>query len=91
MSKLSKLLGKEKEVVIGGETFSFKPLTVDHLDLVMDLEVEGKRAGAMKKIVELSLRGAVPDATDEEIKGVAMEHFKGLSDAIMEVNNLGGE
>ena len=91
MSKLSKLMGKSKEVIISGETFMFKPLTVDNLDLMMNLENENKRANAMKEIISLTLKEAVPDATPEEIKGIGIKHFKALSDAIMDVNGLSGK
>ena len=91
MSKLSKLMGKSKKVVIGGEELELKPLTVDNLDLMMDLENESKRANAMKEIIKVTLKGAVPDATPEEINSVGIEYFKDLSDAIMDVNGLGKE
>jgi len=88
MSRLSKLLGKPKEVEIQGEKLLFKPLTVKDIDLIMDLESESKRATAMKKIIAKTLKEAVPDATDEEIESVAIENFAQLTDAIMEVNGL---
>ena len=91
MSRLSKLMGKPKEFEIGGEIFTFQPLTVEDLDLIMDLESENKRAIAMKKIIRKTLKKAVSDATDEEIEKVAMEHFDALTKAIMDVNNLSGE
>jgi len=88
MSRLSKLLGKPKEYEIEGEKFVFKPLTVENIDLIMDLESDTKRASAMKQIIKLTLKEACPEATDEEIKKVALGHFKQLTEAIMEVNGL---
>lgn len=88
MSKLSKLLGKPMDFDIGGETFTIKPLTVKNLDLLMDLDNEAKKSNAMKQIVEITLRASVPDATDEEINGVAMGHFEELTKAILKVNGL---
>jgi len=88
MSKLSKLLGKPIECEIGGETFELKPLTVKDLDLLMDLENENKRAGALKQIITKTLKNSISDATDEEIDGVAVEHFDELTKAILKVNKL---
>ena len=88
MSKISKLLGKPKDIELEGETYTFKPLTVDNIDLIMDLENESKRAEAMKKIVKITLKDAVPDASEEEINGVAISHFQKLTEAIMDVNGL---
>jgi hypothetical protein len=42
MSKLTKLLGKPKDIELEGDTYTFKPLTVDNIDLIMDLESESK-------------------------------------------------
>lgn len=88
MSRLSKLLGKPKEIEINGEVFTFKPLTVKDIDLMMDLESEAKRANAMQKIITKTLKEACPEATEEEIAGVAVTHLEALTNAIMEVNGL---
>jgi len=88
MSKLTKLLGKPKDIELEGDTYTFKPLTVDNIDLIMDLESESKRAEAMKKIIKITLKDAVPDATDEEVNNVAIQHFQKLTEAIMNVNGL---
>jgi len=88
MSRLDKLLGKPKEFTINGEVFTFRPLTVKDIDLIMDLESETKRSTSLRKIIIKTLKDAVPDATDEELESVAIEHFAELTDAIMEVNGL---
>ena len=88
MSKLDKLLGKNKEVNIGGVDLIIKPLPIDHLELFLDLEIDSKRAGALKELITLTLKNSVPDATDAEIKGVAIEHFKKLVEVILDVNGL---
>lgn len=88
MSRLSKLAGKPKEYEIEGEKFTFKPLKVDNLDLVMDLQSEDKRASSMTQIIKLTLKDAVPDSTDVEIDNIAIQYFKVLSDAILDVNGL---
>lgn len=88
MSKLSKLLGNPVDVEIGGEIFTLKPLTVKNMDLIMALEDERRKAGALKEIIRLTLKEAVPDASDEELEGVSFTHFKALTDAILVVNGL---
>ena len=88
MSKLSKLLGKSKTYTIGEVELEIKPRTLSDIDLIMDMDNDEKRGQAMKELVKRTLKDAVPDATDDEIDRVAFEHFKVLSEAIVEVNNL---
>ena len=89
MSKLQALLAKPKEITLAGEQIMVKPLTVDNIDLVMDLENESKRANALKKIIKITLKEAFTDATEEELNGVSIQHFQDITKAIMEVNGLG--
>lgn len=91
MSRLSKLAGKEKEYEIGGEKFTFKPLTVKNMDIFVEMENESKRANAMRKLIHKTLMAAVPEATDEEIEKISAEHFKNLLEAIKDVNGLQDE
>ena len=44
-----------------------KPLTVENIDLIMNLEKPEKQAEAMKEIIKLTLKGA--GATEAEISG----------------------
>ena len=88
MSRLERLFAKPKEIEIGGEKLNISPLTVEHIDLLMDLEDKDKRANALKKIVKITLKNAVPEATDDEVNKVAIKYFKELTQAIMEVNGL---
>jgi len=88
MSKLSKLLGKSKTYTIGEIELEIKPRTLSDIDLIMDMGIEEKKAQSMKELITRTLRDAVPDATDDEIEKIAFEHFKVLSEAIVEVNNL---
>jgi len=91
MSKLSKLLAQPKEISIGGEVMLIKPLSVKNIDLILDLDKENKRANALSKIIKITLKGAYPDATEEEVDGVSLKYFKEITEAIMEVNGLSGE
>ena len=88
MSRLSKLFGKAKEFEIGGEIFEIKPLSIAHLDLVMDMSNPAKASASMKKVINLTLKQSVPDATEDEINNVAMQYFKDFSEAISDVNGL---
>jgi len=88
MSKLTNLIGKSKTFKIGGVELEFKPLKFENLDLLAELEDESKRIEAMKKIIAITLKEAVPDATDEEIANLGMTYLKEITDAIVEVNGL---
>jgi len=88
MSKLSNLLGKSKTYKIGEVELEFKPLKMENLDLLAELEDESKRVMAMKKIIAITLKEAVPDATDEEIANLGLTYLQEISEAIVEVNGL---
>ena len=88
MSRLEKLLAKPKQIEIGGEEFDIYPLTVENLDIIFDMEKDDKRAEAMGKLIKLTLKKAVPDATEEEINNISMEFLEPLINAIIEVNGL---
>ena len=88
MSKLSNLIGKPKTFTIGGQEIELKPRTLKDIDLLMDLTKEDKRAESLKKLITLTLKESVPDATDEEINQIGIQYFKELSEAIVEVNGL---
>jgi len=88
MSKLSSLIGKSKTFAVGEVELEIKPLKFEHLDLLAELEDESKRITAMKKIIAITLKEAVPDATDDEIANLGMTYLKEITDAIVEVNGL---
>lgn len=90
MSRLSKLLGQEQEVEINGEKFMLKPLTMKNLPLLMEMNSSDqiKQAEAMKKVITLTLKESVPDATDEEIENIDIGKFSELVEAIVKVNGL---
>jgi hypothetical protein len=88
MSKLQGLLGKPKTYTIGGIELELGPRTMNDMELLIELTKEDKRGEAMKELIKRTLKDAVPDATDEEIGKIAFEHFKALSEAIVEVNGL---
>ena len=93
MSKLSKLVGEGKEVKIGEITLDIKPLTVSSLPLLMQMGDETDKesqAKAMQAVVKQTLKDSVPDATDEEINNISLEHLTKLMEAILEANKLEG-
>ncbi len=88
MSKLANLIGKSKTYTIGEVELEFKPLKFEHINLLAELEDESKRVHAMKEIIAITLKKAVPDATDEEIANLGITYLKQITDAIVEVNGL---
>ena len=88
MSKLSNLLGKSKTFKIGDIDLEFKPLRFEHMDLLAKLDNPESRVEAMKEIIKITLKEAVPDATDEEIQSLGLNHMLAISKAIKEVNGL---
>jgi len=88
MSRIERLLAKPKEIELGGEKFQIKPLTVKDMPLIMKLGKDETQGEAMNELVKKVLKEAEPNATDEELDNISMEHLQALMEAIMEVNNL---
>ena len=91
MSKLSEMtLRKGKVVDIGGIAIEIKPLTVSAMPLMMELGngTPEEQAKATMEILKISIKDAIPDATEEEIKKIPIEYIMSLTEAIMEVNQL---
>jgi hypothetical protein len=89
MSRLERFLGKPKEIDLGGEKLMIHPLTMDDMKLIVKLQNPETQAEGMKELISLTLKKAVPDATDEEINKFSFEYFTDLMEAINEVNHLG--
>ena len=90
MSKLAYLQGKPQKFKIGNIELDLKPLTVDELEFFsIDSEdsVE-KQMESSKKLIDKVLRNSVPDATDEEIKNISLEHLEELMNAIMKLHKF---
>ena len=88
MSKLTSLIGKAKSFKIGDIELELKPLKFGDMNLLAELDDEEKRIPAMKKIIALTLKEAVSDATDEEIEQIGIAYLMELSKAIADVNGL---
>lgn len=65
-----------------------KPRTLNDVDLMLDFEDPEKRGNALKELLKRTLKDAIPEATEEEINGIAMQHFNELVSAFMEVNGI---
>ncbi|MAG76424.1 MAG: hypothetical protein CL811_06640 [Colwelliaceae bacterium] len=90
MSKLSALQGKSKTYNIGGIDLELKPLTVEEMEL-FSIDTDASAAEQMessKKLIAKVLKNSVPDATDEEISSVSLEHLAPLMEAIMELHKM---
>jgi len=90
MSKLTKLVANPITIEIGEVELKIYPLTMKHMPIMMAAgsKDESKQAEAFMQMIEITLKKAVPDATQEELDGFSMKHFQELSSAIMEVNGL---
>ena len=88
MSELSRLAGKEEKFKVGEIEIAIKPLAVEDMDLMMRLGKEETQTEATKELLDKVLKQAYPDATEEEIKGISLEHLQSIMEAIMKVNGL---
>ena len=91
MSKLNQLVGKAKKIKLGDIELDIRPLTVSSMPLLMQVGKEGDpeaQAEAMKEIVSTTLKDSVPEATDDEIGNIPLEHMTKLMEEIMEINKL---
>jgi len=88
MSKLEKFLAKSKKYNIAGVELEISPLSIQDIHLIVDLEKPEKQAETMKELIRVSLKRAIPEATDDEINQIGMRHLKELMEAIIDVNGL---
>ena len=88
MSKLGSLIGKSQAFKIGDLDLELKPLRFEHMDLLAKLDNPESRVEAMKEVIKITLKEAVPDATDEEIEKLGITYLMQISNAIAEVNGL---
>lgn len=91
MSKLSKLLAKPEKITLEGEEFDIYPLTVENLELFLDMDDRSKRSACIKQIIKLTMKQAVPDATEDELKQMSAKYFSPLVDIILRVNGFEDE
>ncbi|MHA1191938.1 MAG: hypothetical protein ACTSP9_06530 [Promethearchaeota archaeon] len=65
-----------------------KPLRFEHMDLLAKLDNPETRIEGMREIIKITLKEAVPDATDEEIEKLGITYLMQISNAIAKVNGL---
>ncbi len=90
MSKLNALMGKPQTFKVGDIELELKPLTVDELNLFsfdQSMPVE-KQTEMTKELIKKVLKKSVPDATDEEIDNISLEHLEELMNAIMKLHKF---
>lgn len=85
---ITRLFGKPKNYKIGGVDFTFKPLELDNIDILMGMENPERRADAIKTLVIATFKKSYPDVKEEDIKKISLEYFEELTKAILDVHNL---
>ncbi len=96
MSILSNLKGREELwSPAEGINISIKSLTVEEglkfMSLIDDETSQEKRAEGINQLIYNTLKKSIPDATDEEINTMGIEHLTSLMDVIKKVNNMESE
>jgi hypothetical protein len=84
---------KPKTFKIGKIELDLLPRSMEDFDLAFVLQ-EGtpqEKGEASKELIRRMLKEAVPDATEEELKEMAMPHAAELSKAFAELNGLNVE
>lgn len=81
------LKGKGKDVTIGDEVFTIKPLDSEHLGLFMDLEGPDK-AGNIIKLVYESLKKADDTIELSDVKSLPLAVLQDVLKVVIEVNEL---
>ena len=92
MSRLAALQGKSKKYKIGETELELKPLTVGEIEL-FTIDEKASTQEQMKSsraLITQVLKNSIPDATDDEIKNVSLEHLEPLMNAIMDLHKLSG-
>ena len=90
MSRLAALQGKPQKFKIGELELELKPLTVDELSLfsIDDKAPIEEQMKSTKALISKVLKNSVPDATDDEINNISLEHLKSMMDAIIKLHKL---
>jgi len=86
--EINKLFGKPKTYNIGGVEFTFKPLTLENIDLLANLGDPKKQGEAMKQLVIETFKKSYPEIKEKDILKISIEHFTEITKAILDVNNI---
>jgi len=89
-NRIERFLAKPKEVKIGGELVTVKPLAMGDFDLVIDLSSKDSavKNKATREVLFRTLKSAFPEATREQMDSFSFEYLNDLLEAMMEVNNI---
>jgi len=88
MSKLANFLAKPKKYTINNEEIELKPLKVKDLDILTGFQDQSKQGEVLKEMIKRTLKESIPDATDEEINNIGLNHTMNFLEAIIDVNGL---
>jgi len=87
MGRFDKMKATAKEVEIGGEKFTLKPLTMKHLDIFMKTAKDEDRTQAVKDIINITMQESYPDE-EFNVDEISVEFLEELTKAIFSVNNI---
>ena len=88
MANIKNVLGKSKEYTIMDEVLVLKPLCVEDMDILMDMQSEKTKAAGIKALLKKYVVQAFPEATDEERAEVGIDFMTKLMDAALDVNGM---
>ncbi len=88
MSKLSQLLEKPERVTIGNVEMDLYPLTADDLVQIGIVDENNPDPVAVKRMIRVVLKKAVPDVTEEEINNFPAKYINELAKHIQRINNV---
>ena len=88
MADIKQVLGKPVEYEIEGVKVTLKPLVVANIDLLLKMQDDNSKGGAIKEILEIYLKQAFPEASEEDLSQVSFGFVTGLLEKAMAVNGL---
>jgi len=91
MSKISNFTVQSQKVKIGDFEIEIKPLTLEDMDLILDLKNKQTEAEAKKKLIKKILKSNYPDATEKEINTFPLRFCELIINAILKMNIIENE
>lgn len=85
MGKFNYLLGEGKEVTIGEEVYTCRPLSARYMTLFMETD---QKEDAVYKMVAATLQQTDETITVEDIMDLPLGIFQELSSVILDLNGL---
>ena len=88
MGRFSRLLqAKGKDIMIGDEKFTIKPLTGKYLGLFMEVD-DSKKEDATYNLILVSLQQTDETLTIDDVKELPLNYITDIMKTITEVNEL---